>query len=176
MLELTREERYMRNKIQIFSWNDLWPLTQESCVSQPPIPNYKSGQTLIEALAAIALMMLIVTALVGVGIRAIHTASVARNKAAAAAYAQEGMEALRSIRDRGFGELTSCSADPSQISWSGSQWTCQAGEESLEELYQRSFALITVSATKVRADVNISWHDQAGDHTTTVTSYFTDWR
>ena len=148
MLELMREEKFMSSR---------------------------RGQSLIEALAAIAVTMLVVTSLVGLGVSAIRSATVSRNRALAVSYAQEAMEAIRSIRDRGYGELSSCSGTR-KVYWSGSRWECQSGAETLDSIFTRSFTASEVTPGKLQVAVRVTWIDNAGSHTMNLDSYLTNWR
>ena len=135
----------------------------------------RRGQSLIEALAAIAVTMLVVTSLVGLGVSAIRSATVSRNRALAVAYAQEAMEAIRSIRDRGYGELSACSGTR-KLFWSGSRWECQSGAETLDSIFTRSFTASEVTPGKLQVAVRVTWIDNAGSHTMNLDSYLTNWR
>lgn len=139
----------------------------------------RRGQSLIEALAAIAVTMLVVTSLVGLGVSAIRSATVSRNRASAVSYAQEGMEAIRSIRDRGYGELNSfeCVGGAKKIYWSGSRWECQSGAEAIpDSIFTRSFTASEVTPGKLQVAVQVTWIDNAGSHTMNLDSYLTNWR
>lgn len=135
----------------------------------------KRGQSLIEALAAIAVTMLVVTSLVGLGVGAIRSATVSRNRFLAVSYAQEGMEAIRSVRDRGYGELPS-PGGPYKLAWSGSQWGWAAGTESLDPIFTRDFRVTSVGSGKLQITVEVKWTDRGGVHTVSLDSYLTDWR
>lgn len=61
--------------------------------------NSEGGQTLIEALAAIAVAAIIVTALVTLGISTQRAANTSRNQNQNTLYGQETLELIRSVRD-----------------------------------------------------------------------------
>ena len=134
----------------------------------------KRGQSLVEALAAIAVTMLVVTSLVGLGVGAIRSATVSRNRSLAVSYAQEGMEAIRSIRDRGYGELKT--GDPYKLSWDGSKWSLVAGTEQLDSFFDRNFKITSIDSGKVQIIVRVMWTDRGGNHTVSLDSYLTNWR
>ena len=138
----------------------------------------RGGQTLIEAMVAIAIAMLVVTALIGLGVRTIRAATISRNISVAASYAQQGIEAIRSIRDRGYDHLASCTANPSRIYWhpTESHWACQAGEEVVDSIFTRSFTVTESPVGKLQVRVTVAWSDVSGSHTIPVDTYFTDWR
>ena len=65
----------------------------------------RKGQSLVEAVVAITIAILIITGLVTLAVSAVRSATLSRNRSLAVQSAQEGTEALRSIRDRGFSNL-----------------------------------------------------------------------
>lgn len=67
---------------------------------------HQIGQTLIEVLLALAMAVVIVVAIVSVVIIALDNAQFSKNHNLANAYAQEGMEVLREIRDRSWTEFS----------------------------------------------------------------------
>jgi Tfp pilus assembly protein PilV len=139
----------------------------------------RSGQTILEAIAAIAVTIIVVTALVALGVRTVRAATITRNRSQAAAYAQEGIEAVRSIRDRSYADLYACRGDSAhKIVWSGSQWGCEDGtEEEIEgSIFDRSFTAEEMASDKLKVTVTVYWSDSAGDHTLPVNTYLTDWR
>src|SRR3989304_4811601 len=70
----------------------------------------------------------------------------ARNRSLAVQYAQEGLEALRSVRDRSFSELPS--SGTSRVVWTGSEWGVLAGTEKIGT-YTRSFTPEQISAGNI---------------------------
>ncbi len=63
------------------------------------IPHYDSGQTLIETLVAIFILVTAVLSAIGVIIYALGTSSVSRNQIVALNLAREGIDVVRSMRD-----------------------------------------------------------------------------
>ncbi len=154
-------------------------LSKEDC-RQKTKPGLK-GQTVVEAAVAIGIILLIVAALVGVGIGALRSATLSKNRSRATAYAQEAMEAIRSIRDRSFTTLATCCGTPPcgpcVLSRTDSQWGCASGSgELLENIFTRSFSIDEVTTGQLEIAVSVSWTDSAGDHTVNLVSYLTDWR
>lgn len=64
--------------------------------------NSEGGQTLVEALAAVAVAVIIVTSLVTLGIATQRAASTSRNQNQNTKYGEETLELIRSIRDAKF--------------------------------------------------------------------------
>ncbi len=61
--------------------------------------NYKKGFTIIEALVAIFILTISVTALLGVVSQSVFNSNYAKNKAIAVGLAQEGVELVKNIQD-----------------------------------------------------------------------------
>lgn len=135
----------------------------------------RDGQSLVEAMVAIAISALVVTALVGLATGAVRSANAAKNRALAVSYAQEGIEAIRSIRDRSFSELPPAGG-PYQLVWNGSEWNWSPGEQSLGTIFKRSFTVVQESVGKLVVTLTVSWTDSVGAHSVILTSYITDWR
>ncbi len=136
-------------------------------------PRALKGQSLVEAIVAIGITILVVTGLVVLAIGAVRSATVSKNRSLAVQYAQEGTEALRSIRDRSFAELPV--GGTNRLVWTGSEWSTLAGTETLG-LFTRSFTTTLVSAGKLKVDLTVAWSDSAGAHTVDLTTYLTDWQ
>ena len=143
----------------------------------------RKGQSIIEAAVAIAIASLIITALVGLGIGALRSAAVSKNRSMATSYAQEAMEAIRSIRDRGFSGLATCCGDsctpcsPCELYQVGSQWECRSDSgETLDSIFTRSFSIYKESTGQLKITVIVGWTDSAGDHQVVLDSYLTNWR
>lgn len=60
------------------------------------------GQTLIEALAALAVAVTVVSAITIAALQALNNAQYSKNQNLATAYAQEGMEIVRQIRNKSW--------------------------------------------------------------------------
>src|SRR3989304_7070908 len=96
----------------------------------------RSGQSLVEAIVAIGITVLVITGLVVLAVGAVRSATLSRNRSVAVQYAQEGVEALRSVRDRDFTVLPD--SGTTKLFWDGSQWNVLTGSETIG-LYSRSF-------------------------------------
>lgn len=134
----------------------------------------KAGQSLVEAVVSIGIALAIITGLVVLAVGAVRTATLSRNRSLAVQYAQEGIEALRSIRDRDFSELPT-SGGPYQLVWTGSEWSTAAGTETVG-IYGRSFTASEPASGKLRFDLVVSWTDSAGTHSVDLITYLADWR
>jgi Tfp pilus assembly protein PilV len=132
-----------------------------------------SGQSLVEAVVAIGIALIVVTGLVVLAVGAVRSATLSRNRSVAVQYAQEGLEALRSVRDRDFTELPA--SGPNKLFWDGSQWNVLSGSDTID-LYSRSFTSSLVSSGKLKIVMTVGWADSAGSHSLDLTTYLTDWQ
>lgn len=127
-----------------------------------------SGQGLIELIAALAIIMIVLLALAGVGIMSIKNSDLAKNKALATKYAQEGMEKVRAYRDQSSWTvfLTAC----------GGNLGTAAGLTPLPAPLTRTVTCDKVTdITKPKVIVTVSWTDTKGIlHKSELVSYFTD--
>ena len=125
-----------------------------------------NGQSLIEMLAAIAVMIVVILALVAITTAAIRNASFARNQATATKYAQEGIEKVRAYRD-------------------GTDWAVFAAGctenmsvldlPSLLSPFERTIICSDTNEIKT-VTVTVSWTDSKGSHKSEITTRFTNWK
>lgn len=145
----------------------------------PPVPRSlpagRQGQSLVEAMAAVAVTFLVVTALVVLAIGAVRSATASRNQSQAVQYVQEGIEAVRSIRDRSFLALPPVGG-PYQLVWTGTRWDWAGGEQTLSTIFKRSFTMSEETTGKLVVALSVSWIDSTGNHKIDLVTYLTDWR
>lgn len=124
----------------------------------------RKGQSLVEAIAAVAMMVLVVTALVGLAVGALRTATVSRNRSRAVSYAQEGIERVRALRDQNPGNWVAFASD------------CESpGLASLPSPFDRTIDC-SESAGVMKVEVSVSWTDALGDQSVDLDTYLTNWR
>lgn len=137
----------------------------------------KNGQSLVEVLAALAIAVLVILALVKAVTVAVRNASFARNQALATKYAEEGMEWIRSQRDKRWENLserldtTYCL---NVLSWaSGSP----CPKFALDDTFKREVTLTkpVTSQDKIKAQVIVSWQEGGRTPQSQLYSYFTKW-
>ena len=122
----------------------------------------QKGQTLVEVLAGLGLILIVVTALIGMGIVALKASTSARNRTVGAKLAGEGMELARSVRDQdGLSAVVDVSDDVIVGSVTFTRERVVTGADPTE---------------KKTIVVTVSWPESSGTKTASVTSYLTDWR
>lgn len=131
----------------------------------------ENGQSLIEVLAALAVVLLVVLALVVAVTTSVKSSDFARKRTQASSFAQQGMEKARSYRD--------------QNSWATFSTNCgNLSALGLSSTPAPSFTLTVScvdegSSTKKKIIVTVSWTDTSGTHNSQLISYFTkrmDWK
>lgn len=138
------------------------------------------GQTLVESLLAIAVAVLVVTALVGVGISSMRTANFGKNQAEAVRLASQQLEVLQSMRDAGWlafeSSVTSCTiGSPCCVVYAGSYsvgTTCPATGDITATFWS------TGSVANVSVDVTsrASFSEGSTNRTVTLNRTFSNWR
>lgn len=148
------------------------------------------GQTLIEILIALAVVVLVLVAVVSRVVESVRNANFARNQLLATRFAQEGIEWTRSQRDRlgWFGFVSALDNDPvtycildlfsnplledlTDGSCAGTIPGTVFGREILidyEDLPSPELDYVDVRVT-------VSWQDQIGDHTSELSTRLSQW-
>lgn len=146
-------------------------------------PARKNGQSLIEVVAAMAIAVLIITGLVFTAGEAIKNAQFSKNQALATKYAEEGMDWVRSQRDRATVWADFFAHVPSTVNTSNTfclnslSWTsgsCGASY-TLGNLFKREAILTNRAADKVEVQITVAWIDSSGSHQSQLTSFLSNW-
>ena len=127
--------------------------------------SYEAGQTLIEVVAGIGLLVIVVTALIGLGVIALKTSSSARNRTIAVKLANEGMELVRAARDQNTW------TDFVALSWPDQDITVGS-----TTFTRKTTVADTSDPGKKKITVAVEWTESSGTKSVSVTSYLTDWR
>jgi type II secretory pathway pseudopilin PulG len=151
------------------------------------------GQAVVEIVVALAIFALLASSLAVLLLGGFALLERGRQITQAGALAREGIEAVRSVRDRNYDEL---SYSRSAVTISGNQWVF-IGEGTTETIgdFVRRIDLFPVyrdvggnivvagdpgaeeDASSTRVTVNVSWETGSGvDTSISRTTYLTDWR
>ena len=143
---------------------------------------YQRGQSLIEVLAALAVILLVIVALIRATTISMKSGDFSKTQALATSYAQEAIEWVRAERDKNWNEVADLATpDPgskfclNDLSWLDSN-PCSDFE--LAGRFKREVTLIAVGeeGNKVEVKVVLSWQDASGDHQSQLTTYLSNWR
>jgi len=130
------------------------------------------GMTVVEAVVAIAVFVLIC----GVAVQTYQGANALTKRAAdktkALWLAEEGIEATRSIRDENFGNLSNSSRG---LLLSGGKWIF-SGSSDTTEGYVRTVAVTLSGADTAYATSTVSWSSNGATSTVALATRLTNWR
>ena len=117
------------------------------------------------AIGIAAMMLVTLTSGVTISLRNLQFA---RNKTLAAKYAQEGVEAVRSIRDNSWVLLTNGAHG---LSWNGSQWIFSGNSDVITTQFTRSVTIADGSTSEIKQiTVAVSWQESGGPRNVTLTT------
>ncbi len=131
----------------------------------------ESGQSLVEMIVAIAVMIVVVTALISVTTTSMRNASFSRDQALATKYAQDAIENVRSQRDH-------------LNSWNAFATECikiNCGTILSGVSYPSLFTLACNCGCPAPGDmcevtVSVSWTDAKGGHKSELKTRLTNWK
>jgi len=128
-----------------------------------------SGQSLVEMIVAIAVMMVVVVSLISVATTSLRNASFSRDQALATKYAQDAIENVRSQRN--------------QNPWDSFATECiniNCGTILSGISYPSPFTLTCgcncPDPDMCEVTVNVSWADTKGTHKSELTTRLTNWK
>ncbi len=132
----------------------------------------RTGFSLVEALLASAIFVLLVTMLSGAYFYGQESAVLAGNTARATMFAEEGIEAVRNIRDGGFYDLSDGTYGLAVL---GGEWTF-SGSEDQADIFSRQVVISSIDVDRKNATVNVSWQ-QNGQRSGSIalTTEITSW-
>lgn len=131
------------------------------------------GFLLVEVLLSTALFVLLLTAFSGVFYYGIESSHLSGNRSRAVMYAEEGQEALRSIKNANFNSLT---AGTYGLSYASGTWSLIPGQDTMDG-YTRTVSITNVGAHRKDTTVVVTWQ-QTPSRTGTVSlsGRVTNWK
>ena len=134
------------------------------------------GQTLVEIVVVVGVVVLLVTGLVAGATAALKSSQYGRAKSLSVKYVQEGVELARSIRDRSWDEFFSYNGktwcvDQSAV-WSDGTSGCTAN---IGTYFTRTVTLAW-NDPNMQVDVSVSWIDGSRTLRSDVRTYLTKWQ
>lgn len=133
---------------------------------------YKKGFSLVEVILATSVFVLLVTTLVGAYIYGQESTMLAGNKAKATFIAEEGLEAVRNIRDSAFANLVDGTYG---LTTTGNQWNL-SGSSDLTGIFTRQMVISTVDSKRKLVTSNVSWDQNAQrSGLVSLSTRFTNW-
>lgn len=136
------------------------------------INNCKQGFSIIEALLAGAILMLLITAVIGAVIYGEDSVVSSGDRARAVFLAEEGIEALRNIKDAGFQNLTDGTWG---LATSTNIWSLAGASNNIER-FNRSLQISTPNANTKTVTSTVTWAaNMARNASVVMAARFTNW-
>jgi len=133
----------------------------------------QKGFSLVEVILSSAIFALLVTALVGAYLYGQEATMLAGNRARANMLAEEGLEAVRSIRDPDYTNL----ADGTYgLTTTSNQWNL-SGASDVTGIFTRQIVVSTVDTKRKSVTANVTWQQNPQrTGSVTLTSRMTNWQ
>ncbi len=138
--------------------------------------NTNKGIALVEIILATSIFALLITTLVGAFLYGQESTALAGQRSRATFLAEEGLEAVRNIRDEGdvgeFGDLT---AGTHGLAISSDEWTF-SGSSDTTGIFTRDIEIVDVDSFTKNIISTVTWQqNQQRTGSVELTSRFTDW-
>ncbi|MBI5356235.1 prepilin-type N-terminal cleavage/methylation domain-containing protein [Candidatus Collierbacteria bacterium] len=134
--------------------------------------NLQAGFSLVEVLLAVSVFALIVTGLVGGLIYGQQSTALAGQRARAAVLADEGLEAVRNIRDENYSNLTDGTFG---LAISANQWVF-SGTSDATDIFTRAVTISAAGANRKLVTSAVTWQQNPQrDGSVTLTTYLSNW-
>lgn len=133
----------------------------------------RRGFLLVEIILSGSLFILFLSAFAGVFYYAILSSSGAGDRARAIMYAEEGQEALRSIRNSSFANLSDGTYG---LVYSSSTWLL-SGSQDMSGIFTRQVTISSIDANRKNVVVRVTWPQTANrTGSVSVSGRFTNWK
>ena len=131
------------------------------------------GFSLIEAILAVAVFSLLLTAFAGIFASGGQSSMLAGQRARAVFLTEEGLEAARNIRDENFSNLSNGTHG---LSASGSQWSF-SGSSDTTDIFTREIIISSIDADRKQIISRVIWQqNQQRTGSVSLASYLTNWK
>lgn len=143
------------------------------------------GQTLVEVIVVVGVVILLVTGLVVSTVTSLRTSQSSRDRSLATKYAQEGIELSRKLRDNSWSTFLAY-GDPGPKIWclpKDGIWPASpvasagACEGNVDTIYNRNITFMwNATQNRMEITVTVSWNDGNSTHQNELFTYFTQWQ
>lgn len=132
----------------------------------------QQGFSLVEVILASAVFVLLIAAFVGAYLYGQEATALAGNRARATLLAEEGLEAVRNIRDADFSNLID---GVYGLTTTNNQWNL-SGSSDMVDIFTRQIVISSINAEKKSVMANVTWQQNPQRNgAVSVTTRFTNW-
>lgn len=138
---------------------------------------HESGQTLVEIVISLGIVLLLIAGLIVSTTAAVHTSDQDRVRSQSVQYAQEGLELTRELRDSNWSTFQARSGlwclDKTNT-WTQGGISCPVN---INNFFSRGVTFTWNSgASRMEITSTVSWQDGSAIHQSQLTTYFTQWQ
>ncbi len=132
----------------------------------------KKSFSLLEVILAVSVFSIVVTSLISAFIYGKESTMLALNRSKATLLAEEGLEAVRNIRDENFSNLIDGTYGLSVVS---NQWILSANSDTTE-IFTRQIVISTTGSDTKQIIANVNWQQNLQRNgVVSLTTYLTNW-
>lgn len=148
---------------------------------KPTRKSYESGQSLVEAMIALGVAVIVIVALVNLSLVSLRSSTVAQNQLTAKNLANQGLETVRSLRDQDWANLPATSTNPYYLNSDKTGLVDSPVEkidkEATADFFTRKIFVADVGDDqKKQVTCVVEWDDSTGQQQVAVSTYLTNWR
>jgi Tfp pilus assembly protein PilV len=142
--------------------------------------NTQLGQTIVEAIVVIGVVVLLVTGLIAGTTTSLRSASAGKIRSQALKYAEEGLEFMRNIRDQKWDTFQSyngwyCLGTDGQLIPTTSQSSCSVNIVTSDNSFARSLNFVW-DGQKMQVQVSVRYPEGSQTKDVSLTTYYTQWK
>ena len=119
--------------------------------------NISSGFTLVEVLLASSLLIIVISGIVGAIFYGSESSIISSRRTQATQIAEQGLEAVRNIKDSDFQAFNSLADGTYGIHQNAGQWQLLLNNPDIQNNYTRTVTLSTVNANTKQVNINVDW-------------------
>lgn len=149
------------------------------------IVNYQSGQTLVEVIVAIGVVVLLVTGLIVSTSVTLKASQYGKMRSLGTQYANEAVEAARNLRDSGWSTFFTTYGGFSWCLNKAGEWSKMVGASCIPNIDSYYTRVVTFTwhddplisnDERMQVDVAVTWVDGAKTYSATLSTYLTQWK
>jgi len=142
------------------------------------------GQSMIEAVVAIGVVILLITGLVAATTSSLQSGQMSKDRTQALQYAKEGLEIVRTIKEAKWSDIpltekTYCLAKEQQTLGGETLGSCSINIDSKftrTVIFSDDVSTCTATGSCRKVTMIVSWTEVSQERSVTLTSYITNWR
>lgn len=126
-------------------------------MKNPQFIKNESGFSIVEAMLAATMLVILLTGIIGALFYGIEGTRIAGKRVQASYLAEEGMEAVRNIKESNFATFAGLANGDYGLTTSGGQWQLDSGNPDITEGYTRTITLAPGTSDSRDVTVTINW-------------------